>query len=394
MKQIRDPRALDHLLEQAVAAGVVPGIAALAATGENVLYEATAGVRDVRSGAPVTPDTVFAIASMTKAVTAAAVLQLTERGLLSLDQSVAEILPVFGELPVLAGFDDGPVLRPPARPATVRDLLANTAGLGYHNWNEKLSRYLALTGLPNIMAGTRRTFAAPLVADPGTEFTYGTGTDWAGLVVEDLAHIPLEAYFRRHITGPLGMRDTDVQLTAAQHARAAATHVRDRDGWTVQPDPPNDSSPEFYPGGHCLYSTPRDYLRFQRALLAGGALDGTRILAEPSVEAMMTSQVGDIELVRAPTVDPPLCADLDFPAGATWGLGLMVSAGENPGMRPTGSAGWSGVRNTQQWIDPANGIVVGLYAQTLPFREPTILELFEDFERHLYTELQPLAPAS
>ncbi len=120
-------------------------------------------------------------------------------------------------------------------------------------------------------------------------------------------------------------------------------------------------------------------------LLADGALDGTRILAGASVEAMMTSQIGDIELVRAPTVDPPLCADLDFPAGATWGLGLMASAGENPGMRPAGSAGWFGVRNTQQWIDPTNGTAVGLYAQTPPFREPKILELFEAFERYLYT---------
>jgi methyl acetate hydrolase len=390
MSKLRDPRALDRVLTEAVGAAVVPGIAALVATGEDVLYEAAFGTSDICAGQEVTAETIFAIASMTKAVTAAAVLQLTERGSLTLDQPVAEILPAFGELQVLTSTDGVLRFRPPTRSAAVRDLLANTCGLAYDNWHADLWQYHAVTGLPKITAGSRQTFAAPLVADPGNTFLYGTGTDWAGLVVERLSGLALQDYFRRYITGPLGMVDTDAILTPAQRARVAQTHIRDRDGqWIVQFDEDAASAPDFYPGGHCLYSTPRDYLRFQRALLAGGTLNGVRILGEGSVRTMMTNQVGMLDLPPARTTHPQLCADLEFPPTAKWGLGLMITGASEPGMRPAGSAGWYGVRNTHQWLDPVNGIAVGLYAQTLPFREPGIMTLYAEFERRVYAELVP-----
>jgi methyl acetate hydrolase len=383
--------ALDRLLEDAITSAALPGIVCLVATTSDMLYQAALGVRDVRSGAAMTLDTVFGIASMTKAITATAVLQLTEARLLRLDQPVADALPAFGKLHVLTGFDgDMPVLRAPARQATVRDLLANVSGLGYDTWCEDLWRYHATTGVPNISAGTRRTFAVPLIADPGTRFTYGTGTDWAGLVVERVSGLSLETYFREHITGPLGMHDTDVQLTDEQRDRSAAVHVRHQDvGWMTQPRDDSADPPEFYAGGHCLYSTPADYLLFQRMLLSGGTLAGTRILQEASVASMLSNQIGPLDIRPARSCNPDFCRDLTFPAGTKWGLGLTVSGADREGMRPAGSAGWAGVFNTAYWVDVANGLAVALYSQTLPFMDSAIMDIFAEFEQVLYHSLLP-----
>jgi methyl acetate hydrolase len=387
MKSLNCERKLDRFLQDAVASRTLPGVVALIATGGEVLYESSFGVRDAQSGAAIGPDTVFNIASMTKAVTAAAVLQLTELGQLDLDQPVADVLPAFADLQVLIGFSgDTPVLRPPARQATVRELLANVSGLGYDTWNQNLWRYQALTGIPNISAGRRRSFALPLLADPGTQFIYGTGTDWAGLLVEQVSGLGLDGYFREYITGPLGMQNTDVQLTAEQRLRLAAVHVRDTDGvWkAVQNEAVN--APEFYAGGHCLYSTPRDFLRFQRLLLSGGTLDGIRILRPASVASMLTNQIGQLRMDAASTCNPDFCRDLTFPPMTKWGLGLTVSGGIG-NSRPAGSAGWSGVCNTVYWIDPVNDLAVALYSQTLPFRDPAILQVFCDFEHALYQSI-------
>lgn len=389
MTRIDDARMLDHVLGKAVASGVLPGVVALVATAEDILYEACLGVRDVVSGAPMTPDTVFGIASMTKSVTAAAVLQLAERGVVTLSQPVGEILPAFDALPVLTGFDgDAPMLREQIRRATIRDLLANTSGLGYDTWDKDLWHYHALTGIPNISGGSRETFRVPLIAQPGERFSYGTGSDWAGLIIEQVTGQPLDVYFRENITGPLGMLDTDVELTASQRSRSAAIHLRAAAGdWTVQPASPETAAPEFYAGGHCLYSTPVDYLLFQRALLAGGALGRARVLSAGSVGSMFTDQTGGLALQAAATRNPALCLDLRFPPGARWGLGFMLTGTRDGGMRPTGSAGWAGVFNTLYWIDPVNGITAALCTQTLPFRDSSIMQAYADFEQCLYQQL-------
>ncbi|HEX3962986.1 MAG TPA: serine hydrolase domain-containing protein [Trebonia sp.] len=387
MTRLADRATLDWLLQQAVSSGILPGVVALVATTEDILYEAAFGVRDVGSGAAMSLDTIFGIASMTKTLTATAVLQLAERGLLRLDQPVRDILPAFGDLPVLSGFTgDTPLLRRPVRQATVHDLLANVSGLAYDTWNEDLWRYHAVTGIPNISGGTRKTFRVPLTDDPGVRFSYGTGSDWAGLIIEEISGQGLDAYFRGHITGPLNMHDTDVRLTVAQRARTAAVHRRSgEDGWIAQPhDEP--AIPEFYAGGHCLYSTAPDYLRFQRALLCGGIGD-SRILEPESVRSMLTNQIGTLAVQPARTCNRELSEDLDFAAGSKWGFGLMLDGGCVPGMRPIGSGGWAGVFNTLYWLDRDTGIAAALYTQTLPFRDQAIMRIYAEFERRLYREL-------
>ena len=180
--------SIDQVLRRATDAGDVPGVVAIAANDRDVIYEGAFGKRNLNATAPMTIDTVFRIASMTKAVTSVAAMQLVEQGKLQLDQTVASVIPAFGDLQVLVGFyGDNPALRPPARQATIRQLLTHTAGLGYEIWNADLAKYQKVTKTPGIASGLKAAFRNPLVADPGSMWTYGINTDWLGRVVEEVS---------------------------------------------------------------------------------------------------------------------------------------------------------------------------------------------------------------
>lgn len=174
-----DGSAIRALLDAAVADGTAHGIAALVVGRDGALFHHAAGEAGER--------TMFRNASMTKAVATTAALQLVEQGRLRLDDPVASILPEFGRLQVLEGFDgDAPILRAPASQATVRQLMTHTSGCGYFFTNEKLLRWHALTGAPTVLSGRKCSIVTPLVNDPGTAWEYGVSTDWLGLVVEQV----------------------------------------------------------------------------------------------------------------------------------------------------------------------------------------------------------------
>ena len=222
-------RKIDEVLQTAVARGDVPGVVALAAGDDGVLYEGAAGRRAADAGDPITPDTMLRIASMTKMVTTTAALQLSERGRLELDAPVETYRPEFADLQVLEGFEgDAPRLRPPRTRATVRQLITHTAGLGYWFWNSEIDRYEQVTGTPNMLSGSDAMFTSPLLFDPGTRFEYGISVDWLGRVVEAVSGQSLDAYFLANITGPLGMTSTTARMTDAQ--RALGAHPRPRRG--------------------------------------------------------------------------------------------------------------------------------------------------------------------
>ena len=277
---------LQAALQEVVAEGHVPCAVGVLADRSGVVFEGAAGFRHTGRQEPVTVDTIFRIASMTKLMTTVAVLQLVERGRLDLDAEVASLVPDFGTLQVLEGFDgDRPVLRKPRAAARVRHLLTHTSGLGYSQWHADLHRYAQLTEARELACGKRDAFTdLPLVADPETEFNYSTSLDWAGLVVEAASGRTLDVYWREEVFDPLGMADTTVLIDADALGRTAAVHIRQDDGaWNatdIDYYAPGSGTPEFFAGGHCLYSTAHDCLRLQRALLAGGALDGVRVLGE------------------------------------------------------------------------------------------------------------------
>ena len=386
-----DGSAIDKVLQEAVGTGAVPHVAAIAADRDGVIYEGGAGVRIAgESDDPVTTATQFRIMSMTKMVCTTAALQQVERGELDLDAPVDTYLPAFADLQVLDGFDDNdtPRLRAPASRATVRNLVTHTSGLGYWFFDADLMRYEQVTGLPNVVPGNAEAFKAPLVADPGTIYTYGINTDWLGRVVEAVSGTTLDVVVKDKITGPLGMGDTMFRLDEQRYANCVTLHVPGEDGSWVSAGEILNQSPDWWAGGHGLYSTPRDYVRFERMLLRGGELDGERILTQETVDAAFTNQIGDLDFPpEIPTADPPVTASFNAGPGWKWGYGLLLNTTDIPGMRRAGTGAWAGLFNTHFFVDRTTGICASIYTNSLPFVTEGPWTTYQNFERALYASL-------
>lgn len=338
------------------------------------------------------PDTVAWIASMTKAVTAAAVMQLVEAGDIDLDQPAGDLVPYLGRVQVLDGFhpDGTPRLRPPVRAVTVRHLLTHTSGFGYDWTEESLARYVPL--LPQAPPGSQAGYEHPLTFDPGDGWSYGIGVDWAGRVIEAVSGQRLDAYFRDHLLGPLGMRDTSFVLSAAQRDRVATMHVRTPDGLTPMPFDLIDE-PEMFMAGGGLYSTAVDYLRFTRMILGGGAVDGTRVLTEATVREMSQNHIGGLVPAGWQSFNPVLTNDVELFGGrdARWSLAFLLNTHRTDEGRSAGSLAWAGLANTYYWIDPVAGVTGVFITQVLPFFDADALDAFSKFERSVYAAATAVA---
>ena len=377
---------IDRVLEAAVQSGGVPCVVAVAADDHGVVYEGAAGPRTPGGSDAVTPDTMLRIASMTKMVATVAALQQVERGALDLDAPVDSYRPEFADVPVLDGFDGGtPRLRPAATRATVRQLVTHTTGLGYWFLNAELARWEQVTGNRNVMSGSMDVFKAPMTADPGTRFEYGINIDWLGLVVEAVTGRSLDKYIAESVTGPLGMDSTTWLMTPGQRADSIPIHVRGEDGAWLATELDWSQEPQCWAGGHGLYSTPGDYLRFQRMLLGGGELGGERILQPETLEAAFRNQIGPLDFPpEIRSADPPVTCDINLGPGLKWGLGLLLNEQGLPGMRAAGSGAWAGLFNTHFWVDPTSRLTAAIYTQLLPFAEPSAFQLLIDYELALY----------
>ena len=253
--------AADRILQRVVAGSPrVPGVVAIATDRNGNIYEGAAGKRMLGSDADMTPDSVFAIFSTTKAITGTACLQLVEEGKLDLDAPAKTYAPAIGKLQVLEGFDaDGkPKLRPPKRDVTTRMLLLHTAGFGYDFFNEKYNRLAQEHGQPSVITSSSASINTPLLFDPGDDWEYGSNIDWAGQVVEGIAGKRLGEVMQERIFEPLGMTSTAFTMTPVD-ARAPGAHAPARGRRQVKPMPdfelPQD--PEVHMGGHGLYATVR-----------------------------------------------------------------------------------------------------------------------------------------
>ena len=384
-----DGSAIDQVLQAAVDSGAVPHVAAIAAGRDGVIYAGAAGPRAVGQSDPVGTDSVFRIMSMTKMPCTVAALQQVEQGNLDLDAPVAAYCPEFADVQVLAGFDgDTPRYRTPARQATVRNLITHTSGLGYWFWSEDLVRWEQVTSVPNVVAGLRSSLTAPLLADPGESFTYGINIDWLGQVIEAVTGKGLDVAVKEGVTGPLGMDQTTFAMTGAQQANSTPVHVRGEDGNWLAVGEVLNPQPEYWAGGHGLYGPPSDYIRFERALLRGGELDGTRILRQDTVDAAFSNQIGDLDFPASlPTADPAASCDFTAGPGFKWGYGLLLNTAGLPGMRRAWSGAWAGLCNTQFWVDRTAGVCGSIYSNFLPFATPEAVTLYQDFEKALYAAL-------
>jgi methyl acetate hydrolase len=386
-----DGSGVDQVLQGAVANGAVPHVAAIAADADGVFYEGAAGVRHGDGGPqPVSTSTHFRIMSMTKMVATVAALQQVERGELDLSAPVEKYVPEFAELQVLDGFDgDIPKMRAPKSRATVKQLITHTSGLSYWFWNADLVKYEKVTGIPNVVPGDMAAFKAPLVADPGARFEYGINTDWLGRVIEAVAGTTLDVVIKEGVTGPLGMDDTKFALDDARQANKTPVHVKGEDGKWISAGNILPDDPQWWAGGHGLHSTPRDYIRFERALLRGGELDGARILSRETVDAAFTDQLDGAPMpTEIRTADAPITDTLKLGEGWTWGYGLLLNKQDMPGARRAWTGAWAGLFNTHFFIDRTTGICASIYTNSLPFiTEHEAWKMYRDFEAALYASL-------
>ncbi len=382
-----DTAAIDSLLAAAAEDGTLPGVIAIAGDRDETLYEGAFGRLSVSGEEPARADTMLAIASMTKAIISVAALQLIEQGRLELEQPVSSVVPAFAQ--VLDGFDgETPLLRAPASQASIRQLLTHTSGLGYTFTNAELLRYYELQGEPGTLAITRADlYGLPLIGDPGVRWAYGTSTDWLGQVIEALSGEDLGAYCAQHIFEPLAMTDTTFRPSEDQRRRMMTLHARGADGALVHSPIELPAQPEYLSGGHGAYSTAGDYLRFMRALLRDGELDGERILRAETVRQAFSDHLHGAPLPEVlPTAMPELTNEVPtLPLRQGWGLGFHLLEEDLPGMRRAGTGDWAGLFNCYYWIDRATGLSAAFLTQVLPFYDARIVQAMLGFNGALFS---------
>lgn len=379
-------QTLDGLLHDALGGGI-PGVIAAAADDSGVIYEGAAGVRALGNEAPITTETVAWFASMTKAVTAAAAMQLVERGKLSLDAPAGKVCPHLANPQVLEGFDAGgtPRLRPARGTITLRNLLTHSSGFSYEIWNADAARELESRGAGNVLSGTQATLDRPLLHDPDTQWDYSPGIDWAGRMVEEVSGERLGDYLRKNLFEPLGMQHTTFRLGDRHRTNLAGMHARTPDGAMVAYPLEIGQDTPLDMGGHALYGRVSDYLRFTRMIMGGGILDGSRVLESRTVEQMSQNQMGELSVTPLPA-SPPYSQAVDFFPGidCKWGLSFLINTATTPQGRSAGSLSWAGLANSYYWIDPVKRVTGVLLTQILPFYDAAVVKLFNDFESAVY----------
>ena len=362
---------IDNVLQQYVDENRIGGAVGLVLQDGKTVYERAVGWTDKEAGTRMAPNTIFRIASQTKALTSVAVLSLMEEGRINLTDPVSRYIPSFASSKVAVRNSDGVDIVPAKRPITIRDLLTHTAGISYGTEPIVAPQYEAkglgpaagygwFTADKNepICDTMERLGTLPFVAQPGEAWVYGYNTDILGCVVEKVSGTPLDEFIRTRITGPLGMKDTQFFLPLEQRARLAAVYSGGSDGQIRRaPDGPRgqgayvDGPRKSFAGGAGLLSTAQDYARFLDMIRRGGALDGVRILSPRTVALMTSNQVGT----------------LHSQTGLGFGLGFETTDryGAN-GMDSAGSYGWAGAYSSTYRVDPEARLVIVFMVQMLP----------------------------
>lgn len=383
--------AVDEVLKSATSAGDVAGVVAYVTDRKANLYEGAFGVRSAGGGEPMTLDTIGLIASMTKAITSVAAMQLVEQGKLELDSPASKWLPDLGKAQVLEGFDasGAPRLRPAKRPITLKHLLTHTAGFSYEFLSEGVTKYQAATKTPGFATSTYASLQTPLLFDPGERWEYGINTDWAGLLVAKASGKKLSEYLAENILGPLGMTDTAITMRPDMLKRLASVHARLPDGGLAPIGLVLPQEPETEMGGQALYGTAGDYIKFVRMFLNKGQAPGGRVLKPETVEMMSSNQIGALDVPSLKPIDPAFSNELPLPPDNPhkWSLAFLINTKALPTGRSPGSLMWAGICNSYYWIDPATGVGGVYLTQILPFADIKSLPLFLQFEATVYQNL-------
>jgi CubicO group peptidase (beta-lactamase class C family) len=377
---------IDALFRAAVEQGTVPGVVAIVASKNQILYFNSFGQRDVAQKKPMERDSIFRIASMTKPVTSAAVMMLQERGKVRLDDPVSKFLPEFRDREVLTNLstaDKSFSTRKSAGEVLIRHLLSNTSGLAYGFSNTTVGPLQQMTG--------KQAEELPLLYDPGTQWTYSGSTKVLGRVVERVSGISLDRFIDDKLVKPLGMTDTFYAVPADKRDRVVTTHSRASGKLAETPNPATISSPVAGDGG--LSSTAADYIRFLQMFLNEGKAHGKTILSKASIQAMTRNQIGNVVV----NTQPAALANLTrpFPVGPSagrdkFGFGFQITTSniENTNLRSPGSYTWAGIYNTHFWIDPKREIAAVMMVQVLPFYDDSVMKLYQSFEEAIGKNLK------
>ncbi|UQR64204.1 beta-lactamase family protein [Bradyrhizobium sp. C-145] len=382
----------DAILNETVAnANGVPGVVAMVTDRNGNIYEGAAGKRRTDKSEAMTTDSSFAIFSTTKAITGTAALQLIEEGRLDLDAPAKRYAPDLGKLQVIDGFDakGQPRLRAPKREVTTRMLLLHIGGFGYDFFNENYLRLATEHGQPSVITSSKASLMTPLLFDPGSKWEYGTNIDWVGQVVEGITGKRLGEVFAERIFKPLGMANTTFEINDAVRSKLAGVHARNADGSLTPMDFELPASPEVHMGGHGLYSTVGDYMRFIRMWLNDGNGPHGRVLKAETVQMAEKNHLGDLKVTALPGVIKSLSNDAEFFPGQSksWAFTFMVNDEEAPTGRPAGALGWAGLANLFYWIDRQNGFGGYWATQILPFGDPDSFTGYMRFETAFYDAL-------
>ncbi len=363
---------ISDVLNDEIESGARAGFVAGAITRDGKSYAYAAGMADRENKIPMREDTRFRLASMTKPIVTAAVMQLVDRGVVSLNDPVSRFIPAYQDARVATSLEpgkDGRIpTRPASRPITIHDLLTHTAGIGYvFDDQTGLGRqYLdagVYTGNGSLKERVERVAKLPLYDDPGEKWRYSYATDIAAYVIEVASGEPVEDYLRKNFFAPLAMNGTAFFVDETDFNRLAIVYAFDENGKMVRAKDEtlfndiNKTGLGFASGGAGLASTLHDYLQFARMMLNGGALDGAQILSPASVRLMMSNALSPNEAMGEWSGH-----------GVTFGLGGLVV--DEPGMTGESAApgewGWSGYWDTWFRVNPADGVAVVVLAQTQP----------------------------
>lgn len=385
--------AADAVLANTVgAAGGAPGVVAMVTDRNANVYEGAAGLRSLGGDAPMTTDSVMAIFSTSKAITGTTLMQLVEEGKVRLDDPVKKYVPEIAEIQVLEGFDASgqPKLRAPKRDITINHLMLHTAGFSYEFFSADDLKLRGAQGIPSVVSGTFASVKTCLLWDPGEKWGYGVNIDWVGKVVEAVRGKRLGEVMQERVFAPLGMTETSFVMTPAMQARRAVIHDRAMDGkLTPLPDLVLPQPPEMDMGGHGLYSTVGDYMKFIRMILNDGAGANGRVLKAETVEQMSRNGLGALKAGGWTTSIPSLSNTGEFFPGLpkSWGYTFMINDEATPSGRPAGSLMWAGLANLFYWIDRQNGIGGFWGSQILPFQDVSSYPGYVDFETAVYRNL-------
>jgi CubicO group peptidase (beta-lactamase class C family) len=359
---------LDGFMTELTGPGGYLGAVALVARNGKIVDWAAYGYRDLGRRHKLERDAIFRIYSMTKTVTAVAVLSLMEEGKLGLEDPVASYLPEFARMRVFdSGTANEPVTRAASGPITIRQLLSHTPGFAVYGKPTDAVNVLferaALSSAPDLKEYVARLARLPLAHDPGAQFHYdGVPIQVAARLVEVVAGMPFDQFLRQRIFAPLQMADTGFEVAPAKRARIAEMTTTDAAGTLVPPAPgtvapAGERMNPYFSGAGGLYSTAGDYARFAQMLLDGGELDGVQVLGRKSVELMMQNHLSHL--------DPPVH---EFSAAEGFGLGgsVVLDVARRGRLGSVGQFGWSGAGGTWYTIDPKEKLVAILMTQHLP----------------------------